>query len=135
MGSWGQGLETLYSPLQHLLTFGEFRVDDLLFRIPMIRVQIERDQPVANAVFLAVPALEVDLGQFQRSHALPGRHHWDEFRGGGRRWRRRCLPSFLPEAQWLRREVSLPVLDICPLSGSFHHKQLAPVSDEGYLDL
>ncbi len=59
---------------------------------------------------LLVPAVEVGLGQFHRSHALPRRHHRDEFRGRGKRWRRQRLPSFLPEAQWLGGEVRLPVL-------------------------
>src|SRR5260370_35583986 len=102
MGSWGQGLETLYSPLQHLLTFGEFRVDDLLFCIPMIRVQIERVQPVANAVFLPVPALEVDLGQFQRSHALPGGLRCVVVGGVGRVSVRRWFRSVVPVGRCVR---------------------------------
>ena len=65
-----QVVQTLFTPFQHSLTFGQFRVHDLLFGVSMIGVQIERDQPVANGIFLAVPASEVGVGQFHRFHAL-----------------------------------------------------------------
>ena len=45
------------------------------------------------------------------------------------------MPPFFPEALLLYGQVSLPVLDIRRLSGSFHHQQLAPVTDEGHLNL
>jgi len=97
--------------------------------------QIERDQPVANGIFLAVPASEVGVGQFRRFHAVPRCNHRDEFRGGGSRRRRQSLPLFFPEALVLRGEVSLPVLDIGCFSGLLNHEQLAPVTDQRDLDL
>ena len=48
-----QVFQTVVSARRHELAFGQFRVHDPFFRVAVIRVQIERDQPVANAVFLA----------------------------------------------------------------------------------
>jgi hypothetical protein len=48
-----QVFQALVSARRHELAFGQFRVHDPFFRVAVIRVQIERDQPVANAVFLA----------------------------------------------------------------------------------
>ncbi len=101
----------------------------------MIGIQIERNQPVANGIFLAVPASEVGLGQFHRFHALPRRNDRDEFRRGGGRWRRQRLPPFFPEALLLGGEVSLPVPDIGCFIGFLNHEQLAPVPDQRDLDL
>ena len=125
----------MVSARRHELAFGQFRVHDLLFRVAVIRVQIERNQPVANAVFLALPALEVGLSQFYRVHPVARRHHRDQFRRGGSRRRRQRLPPVFPEALVLRGEVSLPVLVIGCFIGSLNHKQLAPVTDEGDLNL
>ena len=79
---------------------------------------------VANAVFLALPSLEIGLSQLYRVHTVPRRNHRDQFRRGGGRRRRQRLPPVFPEALLLRGEVSLPVLDI----GLLNHEQLTPVT-------
>src|SRR5258708_12015553 len=118
--------QTVLSARRHELAFGQFRVDDLLFGVAVIRVQIERNQPVANAVFLALPALEIGLSQFYRVHTVARRNHRDQFWRGGSRWGRQSLPPFFPEALVLRGQLSLPVLDIASFIGLLNTAQLAP---------
>jgi len=80
--------------------------------------QIERNQPVANAVFLALPSLEIGLSQFYRVHTVARRNHRNQFWRGGSRRRRQSLPPFFPEALVLWGQVSLPVAVI----GLLNHK-------------
>src|SRR5260370_41487342 len=51
---------------------------------------------VANAVFLALPALEIGLSQLYRVHTVARRNHWDQFWRGGSRRGPESLPPTLP---------------------------------------
>src|SRR6266699_1595483 len=104
-----QMFQTLFTPFQSSLTFGQLRVLDRLFRVPMIGIQIERDEPVSNAVFLTVPSLEVGLGEFDGFHCSAGGNHRDEFREALRRGSRCGLPSFLPKLHLVGSQVSPPI--------------------------
>src|ERR1700680_504937 len=100
----------------------------------MIGIQMERNYPVANRIFLTGPASEVRLGQFHRWQARLCRNHRDQFWRGGNRWCGQSLPPFFPETLLVRGEVSLPILDIGCLTSSFSNIQLAPVTDQSDLD-
>lgn len=90
--------------------------------------QIKRQQPVANDIFLAVPALEVRLGQFDGISLGSGAHHGHQFWYPGDRRSRQCLPTFLPELRSFLGKVTLPVvLSGCSLR--FCRQQLAPIAD------
>src|SRR2546421_10948089 len=100
----------------------------------MIGIQIERDQPVSNTVFLTVPSSEVGLGEFDGFPCSAGGNPRDEFREALRRGIRWGLPSFLPELHLVRSQVSPPI-SIGDLIGPFTKHQLAPIADEGHLYL
>src|SRR5437899_532330 len=106
----------------------------MLFGVSVIRIQVERDQPVSNGIFLAVPAPKVGLSEFSCLHSLPCRDYWDQFWGGEGSWSRHCLPSFLPKILLMRSEIGAPVF---VRSGTGHRSwlQLAPITNESYLDL
>src|SRR6266516_1326769 len=113
-----QMFHTMFTPFEHPLTFGQFRIRDSLFCVPMIGIQIEWDQPVSNAVFLTVPALEIGLGEFDGFPYSAGGDHRDEFREALRRGIRCGLPSFLPELHLVGSQVSPPI-SIGDLIGPF----------------
>src|SRR5260221_11334831 len=100
----------------------------------MVGVQIEREEPVANDIFLAVPSIEVGLGQFHCISLWSGANHRNEFRFEGYRRSRHCLPSLLPELCLMRGEVSLPAARSRFRNG-FCRKQLAPIADQGHCHL
>jgi hypothetical protein len=96
--------------------------------------RLSQDQPVANRIFLAVPASEVGVGQFSRFHTLARRNDGNQFGRGESGRSRQCLPSFLPEVPLMIDQVGLPIAGLDGLLGFFHWKQLAPVSDQGHLN-
>src|SRR5258708_9008045 len=57
-----QMFQTLFTPFEHPLTFGQFRILDRLFCVPMIGIKFKRDEPVSKVVFLSDPSLIDGLG-------------------------------------------------------------------------
>ncbi len=109
------------------LLLSTFCLSEAISRMPKRRT-------VSNDIFLAVPALEVDPGQFHCFHLSSGGNHRDEFRCPGNRWSRHCLPSFLPELCLVRGEVRFPVVIGC-FTSQLRWEQLAPIADQGHFHL
>lgn len=82
----GQLFQTLNTPLHQRLPFGQFCVHHVLFCIPMIAIQVERNEPVSKRIFLVVSAPEGGLGQFSCLHAWLHCNHRNTFRLGWSRW-------------------------------------------------
>jgi hypothetical protein len=85
----------------------------------MIGIQVERNEPVTNGIFLTVPSSEIRLSQCRRFHAFPRRNHWDEFGSRLNCWSWQRLPSFFPERRLLVFQVSQPVTIISCFIGFF----------------
>src|SRR5260221_8753706 len=66
------------------LLLSTFCLSEAISRMPKRRT-------VANDIFLAVPALEVGLGQFHGISLCSGANHCNEFRRPGHRRSRHCL--------------------------------------------
>jgi hypothetical protein len=57
-----QSVQMSNALLQDRPSFDQFRVPHWLFRISMIRIQVERNEPISDRILLTSPSPEVRLG-------------------------------------------------------------------------
>src|SRR2546421_7310157 len=90
------------SSLRHL------RVDDRSLRIPVVRVQAQGQQVIADDIFLGGPPSTIRLCERHRIGRCSRRHDGDQLCGGGSNRRRRALPVVFPPRLFQEIQVSIP---------------------------
>src|SRR5437660_8329624 len=84
------------------------RVDDGCLRIPVVRVQAQGQQVIADDIFLGGPPSTIRLCERDRIDRGGRRHDGDQLRSGGGNRQRRGLPVVFPPRLFQEIQVSIP---------------------------
>jgi|GEM_PF-3504324 hypothetical protein len=99
----------------------------------MIGIQAQREQEIADDVFLRRPTLRVGLDEFDRIHRGCGRDDGNEFWSGRGCWCRGGLPARFPPHTLTPVQVSIPSLGVLlVLFGGKNGDVTTQITDQGY---
>src|SRR6266851_852393 len=100
--------EGCQSLLQSGSSLRYLRIDDCCLRIPVVRVQAQGQQVIADDIFLGGPPSSIQL--CERDHICRGgrRHDGDQLRSGGSNRCRGGLPIVFPPRLFQQIQVSIP---------------------------
>jgi hypothetical protein len=101
-------LEGCQSLLQSGTSLRYLRVDDRSLRIPVVRVQAQGQQVIADDIFLGGPPSSIRLCERHRIGCCSCRHNGDQLCSGRSHRRRRGLPVVFPPRLFQEIQVSIP---------------------------
>src|SRR5258708_22441918 len=84
------------------------RVDDCCLRIPVVRIQAQSQQVIADDIFLDGPPSTIRLCEHDRINRGGRRHDGDQLRSGGSNGCRRGLPVVFPPRLFKQIQGSIP---------------------------
>ncbi len=100
--------EGCQSLLENGASLRYLRVDDHSLRIPVVRVQAQGQQVIADDIFLGGPPSTIRLCERHRIGRCSCGHDRDQLCGGGSNRRRRGLPVVFPPRLFQEIQVSIP---------------------------